>query len=304
MKSLNSFAKTQYFSQEGEDGILEEILKRLKEHIVLDGWCSEFGAWDGIYLSNTCHLIKNLSYKAVLIEGDSLRVKQLNKNFPSDDIIKINRFISFEGKNSLDGVYSETPIPLNFDFLSIDVDGVDYHIFESLKQFKPKIICIEFNPFIPNTVDYVQPKDMKIKHGNSGKAITRLAHQKGYSLIASTPCNLFFIDKTLLNFVLDEEPSLDEINKDGNSFVCIFSGYDGTILSNADDLVLGWHGLSVPISSKLQFLPKHLRKFKSDYGLFRNLFFIFYIAICLPKDLTKHLKKVVNKLKSLFNKNQ
>ena len=53
---------------------------------------------------------------------------------------------------------------------------VDYHIFESL-QFKPKIICIEFNLFIPNTIDYVQSKDMKIKHGKA-RAITRLAHRR------------------------------------------------------------------------------------------------------------------------------
>ena len=33
----------------------------------------------------------------------------------------------------------------DLDLLSIDVDGQDYHIFNSLKKYKPKIIIIESN---------------------------------------------------------------------------------------------------------------------------------------------------------------
>ena len=54
---LNSFEKKIY-SQFGEDGILEEILKRLGEQNI-DKWCVEFGARDGISDSNTYNLIKN-----------------------------------------------------------------------------------------------------------------------------------------------------------------------------------------------------------------------------------------------------
>ena len=54
---LNSFEKKIY-SQFGEDGILEEILKRLGEQNI-DKWCVEFGARDGISDSNTYNLINN-----------------------------------------------------------------------------------------------------------------------------------------------------------------------------------------------------------------------------------------------------
>ncbi len=47
-----------------------------------------------------------------------------------------------------------------FDFLSIDIDGCDYHIFEQLELFTPKIICIEFNHMIPNEVEFVQVKTL------------------------------------------------------------------------------------------------------------------------------------------------
>jgi len=300
MISLNQFSKNKYYSQYGEDGIVEEILKRLKNHTDLDGWCSEFGAWDGVHYSNTCNLIRNQSYKAVLIEGNKLKASLLSKNFPSNDVFKICRHVSFDGDDSLDSIYSETPIPYNFDFLSIDVDGVDYHIFENLNKYKPKTICIEFNPAIPNSVDYVQPKDMRIKHGNSAKALIRLAHQKGYVLAATTHCNLIFVDKDLSSLVIENEPTLDFINPNGRSETIIFSGYDGSILSNKEYIFLGWHNIPVPIAERLQFLPKFMRKFKGDYGFLRNIFLLFYVGLLIPKQIYKHQKEALSVLKREF----
>ena len=46
--------KYNLYSQNGEDGVIEEINKRLDLDTKSDSrWCVEFGAWDGIYLSNT-----------------------------------------------------------------------------------------------------------------------------------------------------------------------------------------------------------------------------------------------------------
>jgi len=294
---LGSYSKNKYYSQFGEDGIVEEIFQRLENNIELDKWCSEFGAWDGVFLSNTCHFIRNKQYKAVLIEGDPSRVSDLKKNFPQEEVHKVQKFVSFEGPNSLDSIFSEYEIPINFDFLSIDIDGVDYHIFESLEKYHPKVICIEFNPTIPNAVEYVQPKDMKIKHGNSAKAIVRLGHTKGYKLVASTKCNLILVDEKLANFVIENEPSLDSLHEIGTLPTYIFSGYDGSILSNKEYLVLGWHTIPVPIS-KLQFLPRLLRKYSGDYGYLRKFLLIIYVGLRIPKTILKFRKRAVMKLKN------
>jgi len=58
--------KKNIYSQDGEDGILEEIFNRFKSED-LDKTCVEFGAADGLYISNTYNLIKNKKYKALLI---------------------------------------------------------------------------------------------------------------------------------------------------------------------------------------------------------------------------------------------
>ena len=63
-------------SQNGEDGVIKEILKRLGLNKSENYWCVEFGAWDGIHLSNTFSLVEK-SWNAVYIEGDKVRYQEL-----------------------------------------------------------------------------------------------------------------------------------------------------------------------------------------------------------------------------------
>ena len=46
------------YSQNGEDGVIAEILTHLQLWDK-DNWCVEFGAWDGKHLSNTFALVQN-----------------------------------------------------------------------------------------------------------------------------------------------------------------------------------------------------------------------------------------------------
>lgn len=279
-----------YYSQFGEDGVIEEILSRIGVHTQLDSWCVEFGAWDGVYLSNTCHLIRDRGYSAVLIEGDRKKVAQLDRNFPGHNIHKICRFVHFDGDSTLDNILSETPLPKQFDFLSIDVDGVDYYIFEGLRKYQPKIICIEFNPSIPNAVVYIQPKDFSIKQGSSAAAINCLAVTKGYTLVASTKCNLILVRNDLASFVTKSLPSLESINTQGNDPQYLFIGYDGTILSNKTNISMEWHGINAAIED-IQFLPSFLRIFGGDYGRVRRLAFYAFLLLKVPRTFLSMVAK-------------
>ena len=159
MPSLNlSNYKKNMYSQGGEDGVIDKIFDIIDN---TNNWCVEFGAADGQWLSNTKNLIKNKRYSAVLLEGDINKYRDIKKYYLSNhDVIIINKYINITN-NSIDTLLSTTPIPTDFDFLSIDIDGNDYHIWESLKNYKPKVICIEFNPTIPNEVYFIQPYDPK-----------------------------------------------------------------------------------------------------------------------------------------------
>lgn len=260
------------YSQNGEDGIIREILRRMRPHISLNSWCVEFGAWDGVHLSNTCRLIREENFSAVLIEGDKRKAGVLSRNFPEDQVLTLCSFVHFEGEDTLDQTLLRTSIPKDFDFLSIDVDGVDFHIFESLQHFTPKIICIEYNPTIPNSVEFIQARDFGVKQGSSARAIVRLARQKSYSLVAQTHCNLIFVSNHLRDFVVHEEQFIENLNPSGNDATVIFSGMDGTILSNRESIKLPWHGLNIPLA-KFQVLPQPLRLFPGDYGIPRRVLF-------------------------------
>src|SRR4051812_1129754 len=145
--------RADHTSQYGEDGIIKQVLDILPNK---DGWCVEFGAWDGKYLSNTCHLITRRGYSAVLIEGDSARFQTLTANFAGNPKVHcFNRFVGMNPEDGLDSILAQSPIGREFDVLSIDIDGNDYHCWNAVQKYQPKVVIIEFNPTIPDEVEFV-----------------------------------------------------------------------------------------------------------------------------------------------------
>ena len=274
MRHLEAFKRNTY-SQMGEDGLISEILRRISTSNVIDRWCCEFGAWDGLYLSNTARLIREEKYSAVLIEGDKNRLKDLQFNFPEGNVFTICSFVTPEGATSIDNILEKTDIPIDFDFCSIDIDGMDYYILRSMKKYRPKLICIEFNPTIPNSVFFVQENNLKTKQGSSAKAIWDLAKSKNYTVIAATDFNMFLLDNKYLSLFLSDLKPLEVLIPNGNDPQIIFSGYDGSLLSNKPNISFGWHG-EFPVM-RSQIIPRYLRKYSGDYNLIqRKIFKVFF----------------------------
>lgn len=281
-------------SQSGEDGIIEEIIKRFKDKS--DKKCCEFGAFDGKSLSNTYNLITNHDFEGLLIEGNKKRCNEIDKNFPGKKIIKSNSFVNFLEGNTLDCILEKHNFNKNFDFLSIDVDGNDYHFFESLEKFIPKLICIEFNPTIPNEVNFVQKKDMNVNQGSSGKSLIDLAVKKNYFPIASTDCNLFFIHNLFKNLITEENNF--DINKllMNNNKNYVFVGFDGTVFTS-EKLKLHWHGIS---DVKISALPFFLNKYPNNYNFLVKIIFLIYLSY---KEFFFFRKKIFQKktYRTLYN---
>ena len=185
--------KKNFYSQNGEDGVVLEILKRLKLK-VKNKWCCEFGAWDGIYGSNTFNLIKNKNYSAVYIEGDIKRYRDLLKTKKKyKKIISFNKYVSYKSSslNSLDKILKQTKIIRDFDILSIDIDSYDLAVWKSLKKFRPKIVIIEINSGIPLGKRQMHGKG---KIGNSFTSTVKFAKTNKYQLVCHTG-NCIFVDK-------------------------------------------------------------------------------------------------------------
>lgn len=184
------------YSQNGEDGVIEEILNRIGWSD-LSLWAAEFGAWDGRYLSNTFSLVESRNFHAVYIEGDPDKFNDLiltAAKFPT--IVPINAMISNKSGeiDSLDNLLVQTEIPNDFDILSIDIDSFDLDIWESLSNYHPKIVVIEINSGI---MPGILSRHNKIHDGNSFSSTLQVAFEKNYFLVCHTG-NCIFVREDIL----------------------------------------------------------------------------------------------------------
>ena len=244
-------------SQHGEDGITARIIELIQpEH----DYCVEFGAWDGVDCSNCCNLIINNAWHGVMIEGNPVRYQELLKTYASNEKVKcVNKFVSWDGANSLDNILGEFDIPENFSVLSVDIDGNDYYIWESLKKYSPELVIIEFNPTVPNDVIFVQDKSLNLHQGCSLLSLIILGRKKGYELVCCTGWNAFFVRSEKYeacgvpdNFISKLYSPL----QDGR----IFYGYDSSVLTVGIDRLMWKNGIALS-SADFQVLPESMRVF-------------------------------------------
>jgi hypothetical protein len=181
-------------SQNGEDGVLYEICQRLG---LTPEWVCEFGAWDGIHLSNTFQYVER-GANAVLIEGDPEKYLDLlttHKRYPK--IQPICAMVSSSNPRwTLDALLERTNIPTDFDILSIDIDSEDYQVWKSLKTYKPKIVVIEINSEIhPQNNEYIHSPEKGCQGTGFGPTL-ELGTQKGYTFVCHTG-NMIFVRSDL-----------------------------------------------------------------------------------------------------------
>src|SRR5882757_1991085 len=172
---LVNFAKV-VTSQDGEDGVIDEVLRRLG---ISRGWCVEFGAYDGKSDSNTWNLIHNVGWKAVLIEPFAAAFQELKKNCEGlPDVYCFNEAVGWEGASKLDTIFARTPLPRDFEFMVVDIDGNDFYVWQACKEYRPKVVMIEFNPFIAADIHFVKPAEENARASASLLAIYQLAKSK------------------------------------------------------------------------------------------------------------------------------
>lgn len=179
-------------SQHGENGIL---LKMVEELGIKNGTAFEAGALDGILNSNINPFI-SVGWNILFVEYDKDGFKDLKKNMSSHkNVICLNRKV---GKDNINEILKEQSIPEDLDIFSLDIDSNDYWVWKEL-EFKPKIVCIEYEGGFRGHKIYPYDEDgtlKRIPHNGasaSALAIEKLAMEKGYQLVGITRPNLIFI---------------------------------------------------------------------------------------------------------------
>ncbi|MDP6951883.1 MAG: hypothetical protein QGF53_03895, partial [Alphaproteobacteria bacterium] len=215
-------------SQAGEDGLIERIFSMMG---TTNKTCVEFGAWDGKHLSNSWNLIANKGWRGVPIEGDPARFQYLLANYAGNDkATPLNRMVGLSPPDDLDSILATTDTPEDFDLLIIDVDGIDYHIWKSLQNYRPRLLVIEFNQAIPNDIHFVQDANATVHHGSSLRAMIALGKEKGYELVATTELNALFVRRELFPVFEIADNDIDSMHSPGDYESKLFQLYDGTLV--------------------------------------------------------------------------
>lgn len=188
--------KKNIYSQNGEDGIIQKIFELISAKNRI---CCEFGAWDGIHLSNTRNLILS-GWTSIMIEGDKQKSKELIKNYINNKrVYCVNKYVDSK-ENKVLKILADLPITNlveKIDFLSIDIDGLDFEIFRTL-DISPKVICVEVNAgHHPDSSVEIKKNIAKNNVGQPLNFFSKIAKNKGYSLVCYTG-NAFYIKNSIL----------------------------------------------------------------------------------------------------------
>lgn len=189
------------YSQWGEDGIIQHILKYIP---IINKVFVEFGVEDYTE-SNTRFLLKNDNWSGFVLDGNKEHIEYIKNDhsvYWAHNLKAENIFIT---KDNVNEIFISNGIPEDLGLLSIDIDGNDYWIWDSISCIKPRIVISEYNsifgPYakvtVPYSSDFVRSTAhySNIYYGASLAALEFLGNKKGYSLIGTNMAgnNAFFV---------------------------------------------------------------------------------------------------------------
>ncbi|SDD72750.1 hypothetical protein SAMN04488024_107213 [Pedobacter soli] len=203
------------YSQNSEDGILLFIFAAIgttNKKIV------ELCASDGIEC-NAANLIINHGWQALLFDGNTEAIEKGKKFYRSHPDtftlppIFVNAWIT---KNNVNELIANQDYTGEIDLLSIDMDGVDYWIWDSITVIKPRVVVVEvqciFGAGDSVTVPYADNFKTEfidgfgVYSGASLNAFIKLASHKGYRLVGVEKYgfNAFFIREDIAADIFPE----------------------------------------------------------------------------------------------------
>ena len=135
--------------------------------------------------------------------------------------------VGFDGENTLENILRRESMREPVDLLSIDIDGDDYHVFESLRDLVARVVICRYNPTIPPEMELVAARGNYF--GCSALSLAKLAEKKGYKLAAVTNSNCIFVRAADFPRFAEYETSLPEIAV-RRHLTYFISGYAGDYL--------------------------------------------------------------------------
>ncbi len=202
--AISSISDVDYkiYSQFGEDGIIDFILRKLN---IEKPKFIEIGVGDYTEC-NSRFLFETRSAKGLIIdclENLSSKVSKNLKLWKGD--LKIEEI--FVNSENIMNILKKNSFQKDVDFFSLDIDGIDYWIIKSLPTKFAKVAVIEYNPIFGHEHEVTVPNIEKFNrssyhysnlcYGMSLKALINIMESKGFYFLGSNlrRNNAFFISK-------------------------------------------------------------------------------------------------------------
>jgi SAM-dependent methyltransferase len=188
--------------QYGEQGVLDEIFHTIG---TTNSYCVEFGAGDGGHLPVTVGRLIDNGWDALLIDSNAQNCEYLTTRY-GNSVKVLNQMVGVEGADRLDAILDKSGSPASPDLVVIDVDSVDYYIWRSFTEHRPRVVMIEHNDleWTGPEADAAEPPPSDkcgspLQEGTgfvlqaSARAVRALGESKGYVAVFASRINTIFV---------------------------------------------------------------------------------------------------------------
>ena len=194
------------FSQWGEDGIIQYLTQSLE---IKNKTFIEFGVED-FSESNGRFLMMKDNWRGFVVDGSPEKVERIRDAYWFWQY-DLQAEASFIDRDNVDGILSRSGFDPEVGILSVDIDGVDYHVLERLERWRASIVIVEYNPVFghkrPISVPYdagflrTRAHPSNLYYGANLPAYDYLLTGRGYAFVGVNQqrSNAFYVRQGLLN---------------------------------------------------------------------------------------------------------
>ena len=207
-------AEFKVWSQWGEDGIIEHLLRHVP---VAQPVFVEFGV-ENYREANTRFLLRNRNWSGLVIDGSPQNIAFI-RNDPISWRHDLKAIAAFVTRDNINQLIADAGITGDIGLLSVDIDGNDYFVWDSISQISPRLVIAEYNAIfgasaavsVPYAADFHRTAAhySNVYWGCSLAALDHLAQKKGYILAGcnSNGNNAFFIRQDVAGTIQKQSPA-------------------------------------------------------------------------------------------------